>query len=87
MFAFTNECTVNSSVVRAAEVFKHTVTTNCPEIIVFHIHPSGSVDPSKEDLDVTKQLVEAGKLFEIDLIDHIIIEGHNFLSLKERIGW
>lgn len=79
--------TVNSSVVRTAEVFNHAVTRNCPGIIVFHNHPSGSVEPSKEDLEVTKQLVKAGKLFEIDLIDHIIIGGYHFLSLKERIGW
>lgn len=84
---FLYKGTINSSVVRTAEVFKHAVTRNCPGIIVFHNHPSGSVEPSQEDIAVTKALIEAGKLFEIDLIDHIIIGGHNFLSLKERLTW
>lgn len=79
--------TVNSSVVRTPEVFRHAVTRNAPGVIVFHNHPSGSVEPSKEDIEVTKQLIEAGKLFEIDLIDHIIIGGYNFLSLKEKMMW
>lgn len=79
--------TINSSVVRTAEVFRHAVTRNAPGIIVFHNHPSGSVEPSEEDIAVTKALIEAGKLFEIDLIDHIIIGGLNFLSLKEKMMW
>lgn len=80
--------TVNSSVVRTPEVFRHAIIRNCPGIIVFHNHPSGSTEPSQEDIAVTNALVEAGKLFEIDLIDHIIIGWPDkFLSLRERIAW
>jgi DNA repair protein RadC len=79
--------TVNSSVVRTAEVFKHAISRNFPGIIIFHNHPSGSVEPSPEDIAVTNQIVEAGKLVEVELIDHIIIGGQNFLSLKEKMRW
>lgn len=79
--------TVNSSVVRVPEVFRHAITRNCPGIIVCHNHPSGSVEPSPEDIDITNQLVEAGKLLEIELIDHLIIGDHRYLSLKERLMW
>ena len=63
------------------------VARNCPSILIFHNHPSGSPDPSQEDIAVTKALVEAGKLFEIELIDHIIIGDQKFVSLKEKLMW
>ncbi len=78
--------TVNSSVLRAGEIFRPAVTRKCPGIIIAHNHPSGDPEPSREDIEVTKQLVEAGKVLEVDLIDHLII-GHNnrFISLKEKL--
>lgn len=79
--------TVNSSVLRISEVFRMAITRKCPGIIVCHNHPSGSLIPSPEDIQVTTQLLEAAKLLEIDLIDHLIIGGHNFLSLRERLKW
>lgn len=84
---FLYKGTVNSSVVRTAEVFRHAVARNCPGIIIFHNHPSGSTEPSQEDIAVTRVLIEAAKIFEIALVDHIIIGGYNFLSLKERLKW
>ena len=79
--------TVNSSVLRAAEVFRPAVIRNCPGVIVCHNHPSGDPSPSPEDIAVTKQLVEAGIHLDIELIDHIIIGSHRFVSLKERLRW
>ncbi len=76
---------VNTSVVRAAEVFRPAVRQNCPSIIVVHNHPSGDPTPSPDDAAVTRQLVEAGKLLDIEMLDHIVIgSGNRFVSLKER---
>ncbi len=79
--------TVNNSVLRVAEVFRPAITSNCPGIIICHNHPSGDPAPSKDDIDVTKQLVKAGRLLEIELVDHIIIGAGRFVSLKEQIKW
>jgi DNA repair protein RadC len=75
---------VNSSIVRTGEVFREAVRENCPAIIVVHNHPSGDPTPSPEDVHVTRRLVEAGKLLDINLLDHIIIGQKRFVSLKER---
>ena len=80
--------TINSSVLRAAEIFKPAVTRNCPGIIICHNHPSGDPTPSAEDIAVTEQLVNAGKLLEIELVDHLIIgRNQRFCSLKEHMHW
>ena len=80
--------TVNSSVIRSAELFRLAVTRNCPGIIICHNHPSGSPEPSDADIEVTKGLVEAGKLLEIELVDHLIIgQNGRFTSLRTRIPW
>jgi DNA repair protein RadC len=76
--------TVNSSVVRVAEVFKPAISRTCPAIIVVHNHPSGDPAPSPEDVRTTEQLRKAGELLDIELLDHIVV-GHNcFVSMKER---
>ncbi len=79
--------TVNSSVLRASEVFRPAVVRNCPNVIVAHNHPSGDPAPSPEDIEVTKQLVAAGRLLDISLLDHIIIGNPRYVSLKERMRW
>jgi DNA repair protein RadC len=76
--------TVNTSVVRAAEVFRPAVTRNTPAIIVLHNHPSGDPTPSPEDVRTTEQLVRAGEVLDIDLLDHIVIGQNRWVSLKER---
>ena len=76
--------TVNSSVVRAAEVFRPAVTRNCPSIIVVHNHPSGDPAPSPEDVRTTEQLRKAGECLDIELLDHIVIGHGRYVSLKER---
>ncbi len=80
--------TINSSVLRVAEIFRPAITRNCAGILICHNHPSGDPKPSPEDESVTRQLVEAATLFEIELVDHIIIgSNQRFLSLKERMMW
>ena len=80
--------TINSSVLRTAEIYLPAITRKCPNVIIFHNHPGGDPEPSNEDIAVTKQLVEAGKLLEVELVDHIIIgHNHRYVSLKERIAW
>lgn len=76
--------TVNSSAVRPAEVLRAAVIENAPSIIVSHNHPSGDPTPSPEDVSVTRDLVAAGKLLDIELLDHIVIAGSKFVSLKEK---
>jgi DNA repair protein RadC len=79
--------TVDASLVRVAEVYRPAVVRNCPSIIVCHNHPSGDPTPSKVDIVLTEQLVQAGKLFDIELVDHLIIGQHKYVSLKERLCW
>ena len=76
--------TVNSSVVRAAEVFRHAIARTSTAIIVVHNHPSGDPTPSPEDIRTTEQLRGAGELLDIELLDHVIIGKQRFVSLKER---
>jgi DNA repair protein RadC len=79
--------TVNSSVLRAAEIFRPAIIRNCPGLILCHNHPSGDPTPSPEDIAATKQLVEAGRILDIELVDHIIIGHQRFVSLKEHLRW
>ena len=76
---------VNSSIVRPSEVFRPAVRDNAPSIIAVHNHPSGDPTPSPEDVAITRELVSAGKLLGIDLLDHLVIgSGGRYVSLNER---
>ena len=75
---------VSSAIVRTAEVFRPAVMEAVPGIIVSHNHPSGDPTPSPEDAVLTRELVQAGKLLDIELLDHVVIGGQRFVSLKER---
>lgn len=75
---------VSASLIRASEVLREAVRQNCPAIIVVHNHPSGDPTPSSEDVTVTEQVVAAGKTLDIEVLDHIIIGGQRYVSLKER---
>jgi len=74
---------LNTAVLRIAEVFREAIRLNAAAIIVAHNHPSGEVSPSP-DIQVTRQLVEAGKLLSIEVLDHLVIGNQCWLSLKER---
>ena len=73
---------INSSAVEAREVFKEPIKTNAAKIILAHNHPSGDILPSRDDIQFTRKINEAGKLFGIELIDHLIIGDGTFCSLK-----
>lgn len=75
---------INTSVVRIGEIFKHAIRQNAVAIIVAHNHPSGDPSPSPEDVRVTRDISKAGKLLDIELLDHMIIGRQRFVSLKER---
>lgn len=76
---------LNSSIVHSREVFKSAILNNAASVIVAHQHPSGDITPSIEDINVTKRLVEAGKLLGIEVLDHLVVNGDDsFTSLKER---
>jgi DNA repair protein RadC len=75
---------LNTSVVRVGELFREAIRANSASVIVFHNHPSGDPTPSPEDVAVTRQIVEAGKLLDIEVLDHLIIGRQRFISLKER---
>jgi DNA repair protein RadC len=79
--------TVNSSVLRAAEIFRPAIARNCPGLLICHNHPSGDPTPSGEDLEVTEQLISAGRLLDIELVDHLVIGRQCYVSLKERLRW
>lgn len=76
---------VSGAAVRASEVFRPAVRDNAPYIIVVHNHPSGDPTPSREDVSVTRDLVAAGKLMGIELLDHVIVGSANsFVSMNEK---
>lgn len=75
---------INSSIVSVREVFKTAILSNSTSIMCFHNHPSGDPEPSREDVEVTKRLREAGKIIGIDLLDHLIIGDGRYISLKEK---
>jgi DNA repair protein RadC len=66
------------------EVFRDAVRRNSAALIVAHNHPSGDPTPSPEDVLVTRQIVEAGKLLDIDVLDHLILSSRRYVSLRER---
>ena len=75
---------LNTSMIRVGELFREAIRQNCAAIIVVHNHPSGDPTPSPEDVLVTKQIVEAGKLLDIEVLDHLVIGRQRYVSLKER---
>ena len=80
---------LDASLVHAREVFRDAVRNSCGAVILAHNHPSGDTTPSAEDVRITKQLVDAGKIIDIKVLDHVIVgrrqEGaHRFLSLREE---
>ena len=75
---------VNSSIVGCREVFQKALLANAVSIILMHNHPSGDPKPSIEDIEVTRRLMEAGKILGVQVLDHIIVGRPGYTSLKER---
>lgn len=78
---------VRASLVRPAEVFKDAIRNNAPCIILVHNHPSGDTIPSGEDILLTRQIIRAGRLLDVEVLDHLIIGDRKFLSLKSLPSW
>lgn len=75
---------INYCPVSISDIFKAALLSNAANILLFHNHPSGDVTPSEDDIQVTKRVMEAGKLLGIPLLDHIILgEGDSFYSFRE----
>ncbi len=75
---------VNTSLIRISELFREAIRQNCPALIMVHNHPSGDPSPSPEDIQVTRQAVEAGRLLDIEVLDHLVIAHQGYVSLKEQ---
>jgi DNA repair protein RadC len=75
---------LNSSQVRVGELFKAAIRRSAAAIIVVHNHPSGDPTPSPDDIAVTRAIIQAGKLLDIETLDHLVIGQGRFVSMKER---
>ncbi len=75
---------VNSSQIRVGEIFKEAIRRNASALIVIHNHPSGDPTPSPDDVAVTRAIVQAGKLLDMEVLDHMVIGQGKWVSLKER---
>ena len=75
---------LTASVVHPREVFKAAIQHTAASMILVHNHPSGDPTPSKEDIATTRRIVEAGKLMDIPVLDHIILGNNKYISLKEK---
>ena len=75
---------VNTSYIKVGELFREAVRQNCPALVVVHNHPSGDPTPSPEDIAITEQIIQAGKLLDIEVLDHLIISQQRCVSLKEH---
>lgn len=75
---------LNSSQVRVGELFRPAIRRNSAAIIIVHNHPSGDPAPSPDDVAITRAIVQAGKLLDIDVLDHLVIGKGRFVSMKER---
>lgn len=76
--------TVNASMVSPREIFLEALSARAVQIVLLHNHPSGDASPSREDLQVTRRVKEAGELIGIALTDHIIIGEHTYVSFREK---
>jgi DNA repair protein radc len=75
---------LNANLVHPREVFEPAVRNLAAQIILAHNHPSGDPEPSEDDLEITKRLVESGRILGIEIIDHIIVAKNGFISFKEK---
>lgn len=75
---------LNASIVHPRELFREAVKRSAASVVVAHNHPSGSPQPSQEDVHITRRLAESGKMIGIELLDHVVIGDGQFVSLKEK---
>jgi DNA repair protein RadC len=75
---------LSSSIVHPREIFKEAIARSSAAIILVHNHPSGDPTPSREDVEVTRRLVEAGRLLGIEVLDHVVVGDNKYVSFKEK---
>lgn len=75
---------LNATIVRTAEIFREAIRRNAAAVVLVHNHPSGDPSPSPEDVAVTRSIIKAGQLLDIEVLDHLVIGQQRFVSLKER---
>lgn len=75
---------LNTTVVRVGELFREAIRRNAAAVFIAHNHPSGDPEPSPEDIAVTRLIIEAGRLLNVEVLDHLVIGQQRFVSLKER---
>ena len=75
---------VSASLVRVGELFRDAVRVNAAGIILVHNHPSGDPTPSPDDLHLTAEAIAAGRLLDIDVLDHLVVGHDAFVSLRDR---
>lgn len=77
--------TLNASLVHPRELFEPAISLHAVSVIIAHNHPSGDTSPSPEDIEVTKRLVDAGKILGIEVVDHLIVSKDNYFSFKDKM--
>jgi DNA repair protein RadC len=75
---------LDSSIVHPRELFKEAISHSAASIILVHNHPSGDTEPSDEDIKLTKRLIEVGQVLGIEILDHVVISDHAYLSMKAK---
>ena len=83
-FDVISEGLLNSSLVHPREVFRGAIVATCANIILAHNHPSGNIEASQEDISITAKLVDAGKIIDIKVFDHIIFADESYTSFVSR---
>ena len=76
--------TINSNIIHPREVFRPAIEYNAVALVLVHNHPSNEAQPSAEDIEITRQLIEAGKLIGINILDHVIITRNEFISIDAK---
>ncbi len=75
---------VNAAQIRVAEIFKEAIRQNAPSLVIIHNHPSGDPTPSGDDIAVTRELVQAGRLLDIEVLDHLVIGDGRHTSMRRK---
>jgi len=75
---------LNTSLIRIGELFREAINQGCAAIVVVHNHPSGDPTPSPEDIRVTEQIIQAGNLLDIEVLDHLVVGHNRYVSLREQ---
>jgi len=77
--------TIDASLVAPVNVFKPAILANAATILLAHNHPSGDASPSPQDLQITRRLIEAGRILDLEILDHIVVGDGYHVSIRERV--